>query len=70
MFGNQWYEAGEYASVLSVMVYFHLLILPVGRLLEILELQKYGLFFNAIRLIFIVLVFFVTLKLNLSRLIQ
>ena len=44
MFGNQWYEAGEYASVLSVMVYFHLLILPVGRLLEILELQKYGYF--------------------------
>ena len=66
VFGNQWYEAGEYDSVLSVMVYFHLLILPVGRLLEILELQKYGLFFNAIRLIFIVLVFFVTLKLNLS----
>tara|TARA_A100001015_G_C14625184_1_gene569460 strand:- start:103 stop:675 length:573 start_codon:yes stop_codon:yes gene_type:complete len=66
VFGNQWYEAGEYARVLSVMVYFHLLILPVGRLLEILELQKLGLIFNAIRLICIGLVFFVSLKLNLS----
>lgn len=66
VFGNQWYKAGEYARVLSVMVYFHLLILPVGRLLEILELQKLGLIFNATRLICIGLVFFVTLKLNLS----
>ena len=66
VFGNEWYEAGEYAGVLSVMVYFHLLILPIGRLLEILELQKFGLIFNVLRLICIGLVFFVSLKLNLS----
>ena len=66
VFGNLWYEAGVYARVLSVMVYFHLLILPVGRLLEILELQNLGLFFNVIRLVFIGLVFFVAFKLNLS----
>lgn len=66
VFGNEWYEAGEYAGVLSVMVYFHLLILPIGRLLEILELQKFGLLFNVFRLISIGLVFFVSLKLNLS----
>lgn len=66
VFGNEWYKAGEYAGVLSVMVYFHLLILPIGRLLEILELQKFGLLFNVFRLICIGLVFFVSLKLNLS----
>ena len=66
VFGTQWYQAGEYARVLSVMVYFHLLILPVGRIFEILELQKVSLIFNMIRLLSIGLVFSITLGLNLT----
>lgn len=66
VFGIEWYEAGIYARVLSVMVYFHLLILPIGRLLEVLELQKLGLFFNVIRLVCIGLVFFLAINLDLS----
>ena len=66
IFGNQWYVAGIYARILSVMIYFHLLILPIGRLLEILELQRLGLIFNVIRLACISLVFYGTWKLDIS----
>lgn len=58
VFGAQWYEAGIYARILSVMVYFHFIILPMGRILEVFEHQREGLIFNSIRLIIILSIFF------------
>lgn len=57
VFGVQWYEAGVYAKILSVMVYFHFIILPIGRILEIFERQREGFIFNIIRLGIVLLVF-------------
>ena len=57
VFGPAWYEAGVYARILSFMVYFHFIILPLGRILEIFERQRDGLIFNIIRLIMALTVF-------------
>ena len=57
VFGPAWYEAGVYARILSFMVYFHFIILPLGRMLEIFERQRDGLIFNIIRLIMSLTVF-------------
>lgn len=59
VFGAQWYEAGIYARILSVMVYFHFIILPISRILEIFERQREGLIFNVIRLGMVLSVFFI-----------
>lgn len=57
VFGSQWYEAGVYARILSIMVYFHFIILPIGRILEIFERQREGLLLNFLRLALIFIVF-------------
>lgn len=57
VFGYQWYDSGIYARILSVMVYFHFIILPIGRILEIFERQREGLVFNMIRLVMVLAVF-------------
>ncbi|MCA1010719.1 lipopolysaccharide biosynthesis protein [Halobacillus halophilus] len=59
VFGENWYEAGVYARLLSVIAYAHFIILPMGRILEILERQNIGLIMNAFRLVFIILVFLI-----------
>lgn len=57
VFGDEWYEAGIYAQLLSIMVYFHFIITPIGRVLEIFERQREGLVLNIIRLGLVVSVF-------------
>ena len=66
VFGAQWYNAGIYARILSVMVYFHFIILPIGRIIEIFERQREGLIFNTIRLIMVLLVFFVAKRFDFT----
>lgn len=66
VFGEQWYEAGIYARILSVMVYFHFIVSPIGRMLEIFERQREGLFFNVARLIMVTSVFAVVKIFELS----
>lgn len=57
VFGKEWYEAGVYARLLSIMVYFHFIITPIGRVLEIFERQREGLVLNIVRLGLVVGVF-------------
>lgn len=59
-FGKEWYEAGIYARLLSIMVYFHFIITPIGRVLEIFERQREGLVLNIVRLGFVAGVFFIS----------
>jgi len=66
IFGNQWYDSGIYARLISVMAFFHFIILPLGRVLEILERQKEGLFLNIFRLVLLLLLLFIVKYLNLS----
>lgn len=66
VFGVQWYQAGIYARILSVMVYFHFIISPIGRILEIFERQRAGLIFNLIRLGMVLLVFIIAKVFNFN----
>lgn len=60
VFGKEWYEAGIYARLLSIMVYFHFIITPIGRVLEIFERQREGLVLNIVRLVSVACVFLVS----------
>lgn len=60
VFGKEWYEAGIYARLLSIMVYFHFIITPIGRVLEIFERQREGLALNIVRLVLVACVFLVS----------
>jgi O-antigen/teichoic acid export membrane protein len=66
VFGAEWYSAGVYARILSIMVYFHFIALPIGRILEIFERQREGLIFNIIRLIMVLSVFFIDKKFDFT----
>jgi len=60
VFGKEWYEAGIYARLLSIMVYFHFIATPIGRVLEIFERQREGLALNIVRLVLVAGVFLVS----------
>nr|WP_239585211.1 oligosaccharide flippase family protein [Amphibacillus cookii] len=66
VYGDNWYTAGEYARILSFVAYAHFIILPIGRILEVIEKQNIGLIINITRLIMIVAVFVVAYSLNLK----
>lgn len=66
VFGAEWYDAGVYARILSVMVYFHFIALPIGRMLEIFERQREGLIFNIIRLLMVLSVFFIAKRFDFT----
>ncbi|MFP4698565.1 MAG: lipopolysaccharide biosynthesis protein [Eubacteriales bacterium] len=66
VFGSEWYEAGVYARLIAVMVYFHLLITPFGRIMEIFERQSINLYINIFRVISILSLFLLAQYLNLS----
>lgn len=66
VFGAEWYDAGVYARILSVMVYFHFIALPIGRILEIFERQREGLIFNIIRLLMVLSVFFIAKRFDFT----
>ena len=57
VFGNEWKDAGKFAAILSIMLFFHFTILPLGRLLEIFEKQNISLLLNVFRLVGVIVIF-------------
>ena len=68
-FGEKWAAAGSYVQILSVMYYFYFIVLPFGRILEVLEKQRNGLYLNIVRVLIILAVFAVAyyFKLNIYK---
>lgn len=66
VFGESWYDAGVYARVLAFVAYAHFIILPAGRILEVLEKQNLGLVINIFRLTVIILSFFIANMLHFT----
>ncbi len=66
VFGNNWLESGVYARIICFIAFGTLIITPVGRILEIFEQQRQGLFLNLLRLILVLIVFFAAKILCLS----
>lgn len=66
VFGSEWYEAGIYAQILSPLVYVSLVVMPLGRLLEIFEKQNIGMVLHIIRVVILVLGFVLAQILSLN----
>ncbi|RSD26957.1 lipopolysaccharide biosynthesis protein [Mesobacillus subterraneus] len=66
VFGSYWYEAGVYAQILAFVAYAHFVILPSGRIFEVIERQNISLVLNIFRLLLIFLVFICSHFLNFS----
>ncbi len=48
VFGEKWYEAGVYVRILTPWLLFVFIISPISSLVNILEIQEFGVFFNLI----------------------
>jgi len=58
VFGENWYDAGTYARILSIIILARFVISPVMHCLNLLEKQGYQLLFNIIRVILIISIFY------------
>jgi O-antigen/teichoic acid export membrane protein len=66
IFGELWYEAGVYARLISIMIYFNFITAPIGRIPEIFNKQNYMLVLNTIRILTIIILFYVSNILNFT----
>lgn len=66
VFGSQWFEAGVYARIISIMVLSHLVFSPVSRVYEVYEKQKIALALNIFKTILIIGVFGLAKLFNLN----
>ena len=69
VFGEAWREAGQYARVLSFMVFARFVTTPVSRVFNILEKQFLGLLLNGFRAGIVLFAFVIAIHLNLVPLI-
>lgn len=51
IFGEEWFEAGKFARLMIGMIVSYCLVLPIGRVYEILEKQNFDFLINFFRLI-------------------
>lgn len=66
IFGDSWYQAGVFASTLSIMSYSNLVFSPVSRIYEIFEKQDISLYLSILSFALLLFVFIISyfLKLN------
>ncbi|MFZ7134530.1 MAG: lipopolysaccharide biosynthesis protein [Eubacteriales bacterium] len=57
VYGAEWVEAGVYSRIMSVLIYARLVFLPISRVFAVMEKQRHALILDAVRLIFVLLVF-------------
>lgn len=65
-FGNNWYEAGVYARIISISLFFILIFAPVSRVYEVFEKQRLRFFIDVLRICLIFLSFGLTFVFNLG----
>jgi O-antigen/teichoic acid export membrane protein len=66
VFGSEWYEAGLYSRILSFVVFFRLIFLPISRIFAVMEKQKEALFLDTLRLVLVLSTFLVSKFLSLG----
>lgn len=57
IFGTNWYEAGKYARILSLLVFARLIFTPISRLYSVFERQKESFLIDLFRVVLIIVVF-------------
>lgn len=66
VFGEHWYQAGEYARIIAVMLFFTLVFSPVSRVYEVFEKQKIRFYIDIFRVIMVILIFLISWNLGFS----
>ena len=66
IFGLKWIEAGKIASIISFSIYFKFVFTPISGIFDIFQKQKIALVLHSLRLFSIVVIFFVSYKLEYS----
>lgn len=66
VFGPEWIDSGLYASILSIMILTHFISNPIANIFNVYEEQKMQLLLNIVRVVLIILVFWVSSKLAFS----
>jgi len=66
VFGPEWFEAGVYARILSILILFRFISSPIMNSLNVLEKQKIQLWLNTLRVILVLLIFYLAKKIGFS----
>lgn len=66
VFGSKWYEAGVYSRILSFVVFFRLIFIPISRIFAVMEKQKEALYLDSLRLVLVVSTFMISKLLSLD----
>lgn len=66
IFGENWYEAGIYASLLSWSVFTRIIFKPISNIFEIFEKQKLAFKLNILRLVLVLISFGISSYLSLN----
>lgn len=57
VYGQEWYQAGIYARILSILVFARLIFTPISRVFSVFERQKEALILDALRLTLVLVIF-------------
>jgi len=57
VFGSQWEEAGQYARLLSLVIFFRFVFKPISNIFDIFEKQRLAFYLNIFRLLLVLMVF-------------
>ncbi|MCZ0703001.1 O-antigen/teichoic acid export membrane protein [Natronobacillus azotifigens] len=66
VFGDGWYQAGEYARLLSILVFFNFITTPISNITSVFERVRESFFLVVLRLILVLIVFGIVYLLSLN----
>lgn len=66
VFGQNWYQAGVYARIISVLIFARLIFTPITRIFFVFERQKEFLFLDVFRISLVLIVFYISKVLSLN----
>lgn len=66
VFGPEWADSGLYASILSIMILTSFISSPIANIFNVYEEQKIQLLLNIVRVVLVILIFWVSSKLAFS----
>lgn len=66
VFGDNWYVAGEYARLISFLVFFRLIFTPISKVFAVFERLKTALFLDIFRVLLVTLSFILSMLLSMN----
>ncbi|CAD2074893.1 hypothetical protein JEOAER750_01043 [Jeotgalicoccus aerolatus] len=66
IFGNDWYYAGVFSQLLSIVLIAKMTFHPVNKIFELIEKQKYKFYINLIQILLLCVLFVISYSLNIE----